>query len=74
MSQAYYNYTFTVLRSNGSEMLFSFSTDSDTKARLKARAMAKKMNGTVKQKYDKKLAPYKQQDETKQELLEQIMR
>ena len=69
MSQAYYNYTFTVLRSNGSEMLFSFSTDSDTKARLKARVMAKKMNGIVKQKYDKKLAPYKQQNEEKQNLM-----
>ena len=69
MSQVYYNYTFTVLRSNGSEMLFSFSTDSDTKARLKALVMAKKMNGSLKQKYQKKLSPYKQQDEDKQNLM-----
>ena len=70
MSQTFYTYTFTIQRSNGgADMTFNFTCDSDIKAKLKAKSMAKKMKATVKPKYSKEIAPYKQTDESKQDLL-----
>ena len=68
-TQVFYTYTFTIQRPNGNDMTFNFTCDSDIKAKLKAKSMAKKMNATVKPKYSKEIAPYKQKDETNQQIL-----
>jgi hypothetical protein len=46
-------------------MTFNFTCDSDIKAKLKAKSMAKKMKASVKPKYTKEIAPYKQSDDSK---------
>jgi hypothetical protein len=68
-AQVFYTYIFTIQRSNGVDMTFNFTCDSDIKAKLKAKSMAKKMNASVKPKYSKELAPYKQQNESDQQIL-----
>jgi hypothetical protein len=63
--QVFYTYTFTIQRPNGNDMTFNFTCDSDIKAKLKAKSMAKKMKASVKPKYTKEIAPYKQSDDSK---------
>lgn len=57
-----YNYTFSIIRPDGSTLSLSISSDSDIKARLKAKTIARTMKGAVG-KFEKNIAPYKTKDE-----------
>ena len=72
MSTNYYNYTFTIIRPEGNTLSLSISSDSDIKARLKAKTIAKTMKGTVG-KFVKQIAPYKTKDEKINKMQEAMM-
>lgn len=69
-----YLYTFTIIRSGGGlPLTFTYNDDSETKARLKAKALAKTMKGILNKKFVKTIAPRKTKDGKKNELQDALM-
>jgi len=68
----FYNYTFTIIRPEGNTLTLSISSDSDIKARLKAKTIAKTMKGTLG-KIEKVIAPYKTNDNKLNKIQEAMM-
>jgi hypothetical protein len=68
-----YRYTFTIDKGgNAPPLTLSISGDNDTRARLKAKTIAKQFNGTVKN-FKKEKAPYKSKDEKVNKVQELLM-
>jgi hypothetical protein len=66
-----YNYSFEILKKNGSTLSFSVSADSEIKARLKAKLLSKQMGGKIKS-YQKIAIPYESKDKKVNELNEAL--
>ena len=74
MSSINYHYTFTIIRSGGGPPLtFTYNDNSEIKARLKAKALAKTMKGTLSKHIVKIIAPYKTKDNKKNEMQDALM-